>query len=162
TTGAIPPATGGRGRGAFPPPPPPPPPPHPPPSPPPTTSAEPPPLRPSPPPTTSAEPPPTPPGSTGTSTPTSTPPRTHPPDKSQSGTVYWNAWEEEGIIGPRFSPAPYLKPATEYKLFVDLATLAYKGGVAFQPVARTFNEELTKWVLSTNEPTLRVKTILLV
>src|SRR5262249_51275896 len=36
------------------------------------------------------------------------------------------------------------------------------GGVAFQPVARTFNEELTKWVLSTNEPTLRVKTILLV
>jgi hypothetical protein len=76
--------------------------------------------------------------------------------------VFWNVWEEEGTIGPRFVPVPSLKPATDYLVVVDLATLPYVGTVSSQPGSVTFDQTLAKWVLETNQPTLQVKTILLV
>ena len=81
---------------------------------------------------------------------------------SRRQPVYWNVWQEEGTVGPQFVPAPSLKPATDYLLVLDLATVRYENGVASRAGSDELNKTITEWALKTTERTVTVKTVLLV
>jgi hypothetical protein len=128
-----------------------------------------PPYKPAPPPPTTAPAKPTAPAPPPPS-PAPAPPSPTAPSPAKPGTpapaedsraVYWNVWEEEGTIGPRFDPVPYLKPSTQYMLNVDLASLAYEESVFSQASSSVLVKTLTRWALETNLPSVSVKAVLL-
>jgi hypothetical protein len=80
-----------------------------------------------------------------------------PPIPPSRAETVWNVWAEENT-GPGFTPTQFLRPKTEYRLMLDLASVAYRrDGVTSRNASADFQQEAIKWVeQGRRDVTLRV------
>ena len=66
-------------------------------------------------------------------------------DGATSAMLTWNVWPEDGL-GRSFNPVPFLRPATEYLVTVDLAGFPYRvGGVTSTTLSESLQRDVASW-----------------